>query len=126
MFWTSTFNTLTAILLGALIGVERQWRQHSAGLRTNTLVALGAALFVGLSLLFDREAGPTRIASQVVSGLEFLGGGRVILREGLNLSSLNPVPTQVEAVVAPANLYQRNTIRPPGRFVDELGTLRST
>jgi putative Mg2+ transporter-C (MgtC) family protein len=81
-----------ALLLGMLIGLERQWRQHTAGLRTNALVSLGAALFVGLSALIDGEASPTRIAAQVVSGLGFLGGG-VILREGLNVRGLNTAAT---------------------------------
>jgi putative Mg2+ transporter-C (MgtC) family protein len=81
-------NMAVAFVLGVLIGLERQWRQHTAGLRTNALVALGAALFVGLSTLIDHEASPTRIAAQVVSGLGFLGGG-VILREGLNVRGLN-------------------------------------
>jgi putative Mg2+ transporter-C (MgtC) family protein len=78
--------------MGVAIGIERQWRQHTAGLRTNALVSLGAALFVGLSILIDREASPTRIAAQVVSGLGFLGGG-VILREGLNVRGLNTAAT---------------------------------
>lgn len=63
MFWTFAFNTAIAVLLGVLIGLERRWRQHTAGLRTNTLVSLGAALFVGLSTQIDREASPTRIAA---------------------------------------------------------------
>jgi putative Mg2+ transporter-C (MgtC) family protein len=88
IFWPFALNTTAALLMGTAIGVERQWRQHTAGLRTNALVALGAALFVGLSALTDREASPTRIAAQVVSGLGFLGGG-VILREGLNVRGLN-------------------------------------
>lgn len=88
MLWSFALNTAAALLMGTAIGVERQWRQHSAGLRTNALVALGAALFVGLSAITDREASPTRIAAQVVSGLGFLGGG-VILREGLNVRGLN-------------------------------------
>jgi putative Mg2+ transporter-C (MgtC) family protein len=46
---------LTAFLLGTLIGLERQWRQRTAGLRTNVLVAVGAAAFVDLGL---RTAGP--------------------------------------------------------------------
>lgn len=85
-------NMAAALLLGVLIGLERQWRQHTAGLRTNALVALGSALFVGLSWLIDHEASPTRIAAQVVSGLGFLGGG-VILREGLNVRGLNTAAT---------------------------------
>jgi putative Mg2+ transporter-C (MgtC) family protein len=85
-------NTLVALVLGVVIGFERQWWQHPAGLRTNALVSLGAALFVGLSSLVDHEASPTRIAAQVVSGLGFLGGG-VILREGLNIRGLNTAAT---------------------------------
>lgn len=92
MFWMFALNTFAALLMGMAIGVERQWRQHTAGLRTNTLVSLGAALFVGLSTLIDRESSPTRIAAQVVSGLGFLGGG-VILREGLNVRGLNTAAT---------------------------------
>lgn len=91
-FWMFLLNTAAALILGVLIGIERQWRQHTAGLRTNALVALGAALFVGLSTLIDGEASPTRIAAQVVSGLGFLGGG-VILREGLNIRGLNTAAT---------------------------------
>ncbi|XZE21023.1 MgtC/SapB family protein [Pirellulaceae bacterium SH449] len=91
-FGLFALNTTAALLLGMLIGVERQWRQHTAGLRTNALVALGAALFVGLSTLIDQDASPTRIAAQVVSGLGFLGGG-VILREGLNVRGLNTAAT---------------------------------
>src|SRR6516225_6293575 len=74
--------------MGMAIGFERQWRSHPAGLRTNTLVALGAALFVSLSILMNDTNSPTRIASYIVSGLGFLGGG-VILRDGLNVKGLN-------------------------------------
>ncbi len=90
--WTFALNSAAALLMGVIIGVERQWRQHTAGLRTNALVSLGAALFVGLSTLIDHEASPTRIAAQVVSGLGFLGAG-VILREGLNVRGLNTAAT---------------------------------
>lgn len=91
-FWMFAMNTAAALGMGIAIGLERQWRQHTAGLRTNALVALGAALFVGLSTLIDGDASPTRIAAQVVSGLGFLGGG-VILREGLNVRGLNTAAT---------------------------------
>lgn len=86
------FNIAAALLMGTAIGMERQWRQHTAGLRTNALVALGAAMFVGLSTLIVGDTSPTRIAAQVVSGLGFLGGG-VILREGLNVRGLNTAAT---------------------------------
>jgi putative Mg2+ transporter-C (MgtC) family protein len=85
-------NIFVALLLGVAIGFERQWRQHQAGLRTNALVALGAALFVSLSRLMEDQGSPTRIASYIVSGLGFLGGG-VILRDGLNVKGINTAAT---------------------------------
>jgi putative Mg2+ transporter-C (MgtC) family protein len=81
-----------AVLLGVAIGVERQFRRHPAGLRTNALVCLGAALFVSLSGLLNDSGSPTRMASYVVSGIGFLGGG-VILREGFNVRGMNTAAT---------------------------------
>jgi putative Mg2+ transporter-C (MgtC) family protein len=81
-----------ALLLGAIVGAERQWRQRTAGLRTNALVAAGAAMFVMLSALTERPDDSFRIAGQVVSGIGFLGAG-VILRNGLNISGLNTAAT---------------------------------
>ena len=59
-------NLGVAIALGAAIGVERQWRQRLAGLRTNTLVALGAASFVVFSALVPGDTSPTRVAAAEV------------------------------------------------------------
>jgi putative Mg2+ transporter-C (MgtC) family protein len=82
-----------ALLLGAMIGFERQWRQRGAGLQTNALVSLGTAAFVSLPGLLDGgEQSPKRMAAQVISGIGFLGGG-VILREGLNVQGLNTAAT---------------------------------
>lgn len=81
-----------AVALGAAIGVERQWRQRLAGLRTTTLVALGAAGFVVFSQLVPGEMSPTRVAAQIVSGIGFLGAG-VIFKEGLNVRGLNTAAT---------------------------------
>ena len=83
-----------ALALGAVIGVERQWRQRMAGLRTNALVALGAALFELLAVLMSTKPGvdPTRIAAYVVSGVGFLGAG-VILRDGINVRGINTAAT---------------------------------
>lgn len=93
MEWTEFAIRLgVAFVLGSALGFERQWRQRMAGLRTNTLVATGAALFVLLSVLTPDEASPTRIAAQVVSGIGFLAGG-VILREGLSVRGLNTAAT---------------------------------
>jgi putative Mg2+ transporter-C (MgtC) family protein len=76
---------------GALIGIERQWQARRAGLRTNALVATGATLFVLYSVATN-DTSPTRVASYVVSGVGFLGGG-VILREGFNVRGLNTAAT---------------------------------
>jgi putative Mg2+ transporter-C (MgtC) family protein len=81
-----------AFAFGALIGVERQWRQKLAGLRTNCLVSMGAALFVMLAALIAGDASPSRIAAQVVSGIGFLGAG-VIIRDGVNVRGLNTAAT---------------------------------
>jgi putative Mg2+ transporter-C (MgtC) family protein len=81
-----------ALLFGSLIGLERQWRQRRAGLRTNALVSTGSAAFVTISTMIEGDNSSTRIASQVVSGIGFLGAG-VILREGLNVRGLNTAAT---------------------------------
>ena len=91
-FAQTALNLFVAGCLGAAIGFERQWRQRLAGLRTNTLVALGAAIFVTYSrIVFDNE-GTARMAAQVVSGIGFLGAG-VIFMEGLNVRGLNTAAT---------------------------------
>jgi putative Mg2+ transporter-C (MgtC) family protein len=81
-----------ALLFGAMIGLERQKRQRRAGLRTNALVSLGSASFVSLSVMITDDASPTRIISQVVSGVGFLGAG-AILRDGMNVRGLNTAAT---------------------------------
>lgn len=81
-----------ALVLGAVIGLERQWRQRMAGLRTNALVSIGAAGFVMFSVTISGDNSPTRVAAQVVSGIGFLGAG-VILREGINIRGLNTAAT---------------------------------
>ncbi|MCS6776026.1 MAG: MgtC/SapB family protein [Chloroherpetonaceae bacterium] len=85
-------RVLCSLLFGAIIGLERQWRQRIAGLRTNTLVCMGACLFVILGMVTPHENSPTRIAAQVVSGIGFLGAG-VIMRNGLNVTGLNTAAT---------------------------------
>ena len=93
MIWYEfTSRILLALFLGALIGTERQLRQRMAGLRTNALVASGAALFVTIATLSNFPIESMRIAAQVVSGIGFLGAG-VIMREGLNVRGLNTAAT---------------------------------
>ena len=81
-----------SFILGTIIGLERQWRQRSAGLRTNVLVAVGAAAFSDLGLRLLGSEGATRIISYVVSGIGFLGAG-VILKDGTNIRGLNTAAT---------------------------------
>jgi putative Mg2+ transporter-C (MgtC) family protein len=80
--------------LGALIGVERELHQRTAGLRTNTLIAVGSALFTILSseLAASTGADATRIAAQIVTGIGFLGAG-AILHTGVTVKGLTTAAT---------------------------------
>jgi putative Mg2+ transporter-C (MgtC) family protein len=82
---------LVALVLGAMVGAERQWRQRTAGLRTNCLVAVGSAMFVMMGGLIG-AGGQGRVAAYVVSGIGFLGGG-VILKDGFSIRGLNTAAT---------------------------------
>src|ERR1700757_997989 len=117
---------------GALIGLERQWRARPAGLRPNALVAGGATLFVLYSVATE-DTSATRVASYVVSGIGFLGGG-VILREGVNVRGLNTAATLwcsaavgvlaasghlVFALIATGSVIAIHVVgRPLGRMID--------
>src|SRR6202163_4439434 len=102
MRFLSTFQTYdfidtlvslaTAFILGTLIGAERQYRQRSGGLRTNVLVALGAAAFVDIGMHVNGNAGATQIIAYVVSGVGFIGAG-VIMKQGGNVWGLNTAAT---------------------------------
>src|SRR4030088_1948134 len=81
-----------ALFLGGVIGLERQWRQRMTGLRTNGLVAVGSAIFVMLGGLIPGVDSQGRVASYIVSGIGFLGGG-VILKDGVNIRGLNTAAT---------------------------------
>jgi putative Mg2+ transporter-C (MgtC) family protein len=90
---TDTFVSLaSAFVLGTLIGAERQYRQRTAGLRTNALIAVGAAAFVDLAMNINGNAGAAQVLAYVVSGVGFLGAG-VILKEGTNVRGLNTAAT---------------------------------
>jgi putative Mg2+ transporter-C (MgtC) family protein len=82
----------TAFVLGCAIGLERQYRQRSAGLRTNVLVAVGAAAFTDLGWRIFGSDGAARIIAYVVSGIGFLGAG-VIMKEGTQVRGLNTAAT---------------------------------
>ena len=80
--------------LGGLIGLERQWHQGMAGLRTNALVAAAATAFVSLPRLLGGEdgTGPAHMSTFVITGIGFLGAG-VIMRDGANVRGLNTAAT---------------------------------
>jgi len=95
--WNTSDHTLAhlllALVLGILIGIEREWRQRSAGLRTNTLVCLGAAAFVDLSVsLTHNPANISQLIAYVISGVGFLGAG-AIMKEGATIRGLNTAAT---------------------------------
>ena len=84
---------LTAALLGAALGFEREIRQKSAGLRTNILIAVGAALFTLMSIEMAGPFGdPGRIAAQIVTGIGFLGAG-AIMRTDSGMQGLTTAAT---------------------------------
>jgi putative Mg2+ transporter-C (MgtC) family protein len=73
---------LLAAFLGGMLGAEREFRQKSAGFRTNILIAMGSALFTIASLtLAPERADPARIAAQIVTGIGFLGAGAILRTE---------------------------------------------
>lgn len=85
--WPQVSELVVAFVLASLIGLERELRQKSAGLRTHTLVGVGAALFmlvskygftdvIGAGVVLD----PSRVAAQIVSGIGFIGGGLIFVR----------------------------------------------
>jgi len=80
---------LIALGLGCIIGFERQWQKHEAGLKTNALVCAGSAMFVMMATFFGE---PDRIVAQVLPGIGFLGAG-MILRDGVHVRGLNTAAT---------------------------------
>lgn len=127
----TTINLGMAFVLGAIIGLERQVRQRTAGLRTNVLVCLGASLFVSLAVRFHAlhggSPGVLQVVAYVVSGVGFLGAG-VIMREGGSVRGLNTAATlwgsaavgsaagaalYIEAIMGTAFVLAANTLLRP-------------
>lgn len=73
---------VTALILGGLIGYDREKKMKSAGIKTNIMICLGATLYTSLSLVnmvhFGNVADPNRVTAQIVSGIGFLGAGAII------------------------------------------------
>ena len=89
-----SFRIFTALACGLAIGLERQLSHKNAGIRTNGLVSLGAAIFVLLSFeIIEGHGGDiTRIIGQVVTGVGFLCAG-VIFHQGVNVQGLTTAAT---------------------------------
>jgi putative Mg2+ transporter-C (MgtC) family protein len=84
---------LLAAVLGGALGLEREWRNKDAGLRTNILIAIGAALFTLMSIELSGGRGdPGRVAAQVVTGIGFLGAG-AIMRTDAGIQGLTTAAT---------------------------------
>lgn len=83
--WEQIIRLVLALLIGSLIGLEREVSHKPAGLRTHALISLASALFTMLSFssaFGDGAADPTRIASQVLTGMGFVGAGVIISAGG--------------------------------------------
>jgi len=111
IFILSLKSLILAAMLGALIGLEREWAQRAAGLRTFSLISLGAALFVMISRLsFSQYLGisnldPSRTLGQIIVGIGFLGAGIIIFKqregkvEGLTTAAMMWATAAVGAAV---------------------------
>lgn len=84
--WDLAARIAIAAILGGIVGLEREWTGHPAGLRTNILVSVGSCLFTALSIegfpLRGQAQDTARIAAQIVTGIGFLGGGALIQTRG--------------------------------------------
>ena len=93
MTWEFVLRIFVAALLGGIIGLEREYRAKEAGFRTHFLVALGSALFMivsaygfeGAMLTPEHRWDMSRVASQVVSGIGFIGAGTIIFHKSENV-----------------------------------------
>ncbi|HLK27660.1 MAG TPA: MgtC/SapB family protein [Puia sp.] len=81
------WKILLSIIIGGLIGAEREYRSKSAGFRTLTLICLGATLFTAFSQLIGAPGNPDRIASNIVTGIGFVGAG-VIFKSDFGVSGI--------------------------------------
>src|SRR3569623_2801981 len=91
-FVDTLVSLAVAFVLGTLIGAERQYRQRTAGLRTNVLGAVGAAAFGDLAMHLAGADGAVRVIAYVVSGIGFLGAG-VIMKQGMDVRGLTTAAT---------------------------------
>lgn len=86
------FRFLFAALWGGIVGAERQYRSKSAGFRTMIMISMGACLFTMMSMLIGAPGNPDRIASNIVTGIGFLGAG-VIFRGENRINGITTAAT---------------------------------
>ena len=79
-FWDDALRIGAAALLGGVLGLEREWKGHWAGLRTHMMVAIGCAIFVigGLNLAGEQSEAVTRVIQGITAGIGFLGAGTIL------------------------------------------------
>lgn len=99
-------RVLFSILCGGLIGLERELKNKSAGIKTNMLICLGAMLYTSVSILISASysdsghyGDPSRVAAQIVSGIGFLGGGAIIQSRGTVLGLTTAATIWVVAAI---------------------------
>lgn len=85
MNWQIVIQLVIAAFLGAIVGLEREFAKREAGLKTYSLVSLGSALFIVISLLAFQPAygsfDPSRILSQIIVGVGFIGAGVIMIQK---------------------------------------------
>ncbi|NIF06974.1 MgtC/SapB family protein [Chryseobacterium sp. Tr-659] len=104
---------LFSVLVGGIIGIEREYQLKSAGLRTMILVTLGACIFTMLSMNLGEKGSPDRIAANIITGIGFVGAG-VIFKEENRVSGLTTAVTiwicAALGMTIGAGYYQEATI----------------
>jgi putative Mg2+ transporter-C (MgtC) family protein len=94
--WNAVVKIFLAALLGAVVGLEREWGGHPAGLRTNMVIAISSCLFTIISIegfpLRGASQDTARVAAQIVTGVGFLGAG-VVLRSKKHVRGLTTAAT---------------------------------
>lgn len=92
LFWENLIKVGMAVLVGGMIGAEREYQDKAAGFRTIILITLGSTLFTIFSLSMDPGFTQTRIAANIVTGIGFLGAGAIV-REGGRIAGLTTAAT---------------------------------
>src|SRR2546423_9333245 len=93
---------LVALVLGAVVGLERERQERAAGLRTVTMVSLGSCLFTIVGAYGFPQTDPSRVAAQIVTGIGFLGAGTIFLSQGLVRGLTTPATTWAGAPIGMA------------------------